>query len=67
MGAERGNRAVPCPNCQSGRSSLEEYQAVAAETQQAQNLSCERDSNDIDRKASITRNLGCVRHQNRLP
>ena len=66
-GVVKGNGEYLCRGYQNGQKIRVELQAVAFQKQQAQNLWCERGSNDIGRKASITRNLGRVRHQSRLP
>ncbi len=67
MGAVKGNGEYLCQDYQNGQKICLELQAVAFQKQQAQSLWCERGSNDIGRKASITRNPGRVRHQSQLP
>ena len=65
--AVKWNVGYLCRGYQNWRKIRVELQVVMARIQQARNLWCERGNNDIGRKASITRSLGCGRHQHRLP
>ena len=66
-GVVKGNVEYLCQGRQNGQNIDVELRAVRVQKQQAQNLSCERGSNDIGRMASITHSLGRDRHQSQLP